>query len=385
MSSKKSLSHDICAKLAQISGTNLDDWFLVFRARYGMEAVFSVLYEKYNGGEVITQPFTCATAVNPILTAGLIPTYIDANYNDLSLDTNKLHASSAGRALVMQHSFGIESNMSQARTFANKHHLLLVEDSSHHVGMMSRKEDSLLADVSIHSFGVEKFLPTKFGGAVWINPNMKDTALRDSLRQKLALLPVVNGRTARLARRYRIFNGLLNHTPAFIEPGLRSIMVATGCFQPAITSSELLGKNNDKACRPNRFILEQIQTGLKQYSSLTEKRSQIAKIYRQNLPDTLQIPKHMSDKTNPVRFPVLAKNPRESMRLFDALRANGHYSGRWYRPTLFPGVTDYGAYNYDPESCPIAEDIASRILNLPTNISTKEAKEIVDVLQRATN
>lgn len=385
MSTTETLTQSVRAELAKLTTTQPDDWFLVFRARYGAETVLRVLREQRGSGEVITQPFTCVTAVNPILSAGHIPVYVDANYDDLSLDTSKLQASAASRAVIMQNSFSIESNVKKARAFADKHGLLLIEDSAHHVGQMAKQDGQPLADVSLHSFGVEKLLPTKFGGAVWINPNMKDSVLRDAIRNALGELPVMDAGVARRARRYRFFNHFLNHVPASVESSSRSFVTSTGLFQPAIMPDELTGKNHDAPCRPNRFVLEKMRDGLKQYKTIVETRRKAADIYRNALSSPLSLPKHIPDDYTPARFPVLCEDAAQANKLFDALRTAGHYSGKWYRPTLFPGVLDPERYNYDSELCPVAEDIAARILNLPTNISVTEAKEIVDVLRRETN
>lgn len=384
MSKAKILTRDVRATLARLTNTNPEDWFLTFRARYGMEAVLAAVTTTHGGGEVITQPFTCATAVNPILSAGHIPTYTDASYDDFSLDTSKLEASRSSRALIMQHSFGLESDMRGAHAFAQKHHLLLLEDSAHQLGQMAKKDGAPLADVSIHSFGVEKLLPTKFGGAVWVNPAMKDTALQTAIRSSLETLPVISRTQSALAHRYRFFNRLLNTTPSFAEPALRSSLIKTGAFQPAIMPDELTGKNHDAPARPDAFILEKMLNGLKEYRQILTKRLHAANVYRELSSDHFTLPKNLPDTYAPARFPVLCRDPAQAARLFDALRAAGHYAGKWYRPTLFPGVPDARQYNYDPELCPVAEDISARILNLPTNITVAEAKEIADVLQHKT-
>lgn len=379
------LTRDVRAELARLTGTRSEDWFLTFRARYGMEAVFHALKTQKGGSEVITQPFTCATAVNPILSAGYIPIYIDASYDSLSLDTAKLQANDASRALIMQHSFSLKSNMEKARTFANAHNLLLMEDSAHHIGMMAQKDGRPLADVSIHSFGVEKLLPAKFGGAVWVNPDMTDMVLRDAIRSTLDGLPAAGKKQAALARRYRFFNRLLNRIPARVEPGLRSFVIKAGLFQPAIMPDELQGKNHDRPAQPDVFVLKEMLHGLKQYKSVIKKRQEVAATYVKGLAAT-RIPSSIPPEGYaPTRFPLLCRDAAEAQHLFDALRLAGHYSGKWYRPTLFPGVPDMKLYNYDPELCPVAEDISARILNLPTNITTSEAKEIVDVIRRETN
>lgn len=385
MRTSEALSSEVKSELARLTDTQPDDWFLVFRARYGMEVVLKTLYEKRGGGEVITQPLTCATAVNPILSAGHTPTYIDTSYEDFSLNTAQLAASGEARALIMQHSFSIECDMQGARKFADAHKLLLIEDSAHHIGMLASGSKKPLADISIHSFGVEKMLPTKFGGAVWVNPDMKDTELRDAVRSRLENLPPISRRQSCQARRYKHCNRLLNHMPSSIEPAFRSFLTSTGLFQPAIMPDELEGKNHDAPAAPNSFILRGMLEGLQAYKSIYAKRAKVAALYADQLSGIVTLAKNMPDDYAPARFPLLCNDEAEAEQLFTALRSAGHYSGKWYRPTLFPGVPDQKKYNYDRELYPIAEDISARILNLPTLVTEAEAKEIVDVVRRETN
>lgn len=379
------LTRSVREELARLTGTVADDWFFVFRARQGIETILRAVASVHGSGEVITQPFTCTTALNPILSAGFIPSYIDASLDTLSLDTTHLQANSSSRAIIMQHSFGIESDMKKARTFANKRHLLLIEDSAHHLGMLARKGDEPLADVSVHSFGVEKMLPTKFGGAVWVNPAMKDSAVRSAIIESLSQLPFIDRKTRGKARRYRFMNRLLNRTPRSLEPLMRKMFISLNLFQPAIMPEELLGRNFDPPAKPNNWVLKKMLEGLKKYSSIIENRRSVTAVYLQDFPVNLTLPKSISEGFAPVRLPVLCENKLEATRLFSVLRENGHYSGKWYMPTIFPGVVDPGLYNYDPELFPVAENISSRILNLPTNITVREAKEILDVLHRETD
>lgn len=373
--------------LAKITKTNANDWFLVFRARHGFEAVLQAVAELRGNGEVITQALTCTTALNPILSAGHVPVYIDTSPDDLSLDTSKLQASAASRAIIMQHSFGIESNITKARVFANKHKLVLLEDSAHCAGFMARDKDGQpLADVSVHSFGVEKLFSTKFGGAVWINPDMKDETMRETIRKALSSLPVIGRATRARARHYRFFNRLLNHTPKFVEKIVRDTLIKLGLFEQAIMPEELAGKNHGKAAKPDTRIIKEMLDALRSYEKMIEKRRNATDVYLTNPPSNLTLPKSVPKKDfAPVRLPLLCENQLEATRLFDVLRDNGHYSGKWYNSTIFPDAPDKSLYNYDPDLCPVAENLATRMLNLPTNISTEEAKEILDVLHRETD
>ena len=143
---------------------------------------------------------------------------------------------------------------------------------------------------------------------------------------------------------------------------------------------ELTGKNHDQPAKPNDFILQEMAHGLKSYKQTIQIRRHAADVYRKSLPEAFTVPSHVPDDYAPVRFPVLCKDAATALLLFESLRTSGHYSGKWYRPILFPGAGDPAPYNYDAELFPVAEDISARILNLPTNITVTEAKEIADVL-----
>lgn len=379
------LSDAVRAALARLTHTDPTDWFLTFRARHGIEAVLQSLADERGAGEVITQPFTCATAINPIMSAGHTPTYIDCRYHDLSLDTDRLVAHSTSRGLIMQHSFGIVSDMQRARVFADKHGVLLLEDSAHQIGLMARDDaDMPLADVSVHSFGVEKFLPTKFGGAVWVNPRMTDRSLRHRIEETLSNMPVLDNRTDSKAHRYKWCNALLNRTPRQLEPSLRRLLVSTGVFEPAIMPDELLGKNHHRPARPSRFMLETMLDGLQNYDTTITTRRRAARVYRQHLPASL-IPSGLAKDCAPARFPIIAPDSRASEQLFSDLRRTGYYSGKWYRPVIFPGTPRPELYHYTPTHFPVAEDISGRIVNLPTNITAEKAKEIARVIVTSTH
>ena len=125
--------------LAKYSHTDPDDWFLTFRARFGMATCFQAIYDIYGSGEVITQPYTCITAINPILVSNLKPVYADINPETLSINQPEKVYSSKTVAIVLQHTLGIIGDKSQKiANFAKKHRLILVEDSAHCLARMAK-------------------------------------------------------------------------------------------------------------------------------------------------------------------------------------------------------------------------------------------------------
>ena len=168
--------------LASRTGPRPEDWFPVFKARYGMQVAFDAVRSVRGDGSVLTQLFTCCTAVDPIVVSGLRPRYADVGADTMGIDVAKVESMPLGsdeqvHAMVMQHTFGAidEDSSRRLAALAGEMGALLVEDCAHCVTRMARDAAGWpLADISVHSFGVEKMLPTRFGGAIWVNPRLRE-------------------------------------------------------------------------------------------------------------------------------------------------------------------------------------------------------------------
>lgn len=380
---QKPIELRLCKQLASLTGTNADDWFLVYKARLGIELVLQILAKQRGKGEVITQPYTCITAVNPILAAGHVPVYADINPDDFSLNPDGLQASASTRAIIMQHTFGIESSSAKTvRDFADEHRLLLIEDSAHLLGQMSKRSGNFLADISVHSFGVEKMLPTKFGGAVWVNPELSDEALRFELINAFQQLPLASRSVNRRARSYASTNRVLNRLPGSMNARLRTTLAKMKLFEAAILPKELSGSNCGLVSRPRSWMIKKVLEGLENYDKQIKNRTTISDFYRVSFlnHEKLVLPKGCQAEGPLLRLPLLYPTPEAAEQAFHDLQKSGFFVGKWYRPTLFPGPSDPNIYNYDRELCPVSEDLSTRIINLPTNISLTRARELVDVI-----
>lgn len=372
--------------LAERTGTDAADWFLVFKARYGMEVVFRALAAVRGGGDVVTQVFTCSTAVDPVLVAGLRPLHAEVAPASVAVDPEQLALDGATRAVVVQHTFGIVDEP-RARALAERARAvgaLVVEDSAHCVGRLARGADGLpLADVSVHSFGVEKMLPTRFGGAIWLNPAMRDAAVRERIASDLDALPAVGRRLDVVARAYRTQVRVLNRLGG-AGARLRSALTALGLFEPAVAPVEGRAALAHRAMRPSPWMLAQIEAALPGLDATRERRSAAVAEYVRELGGVVEIPAAVGERAPLVRFPFFAADAQAAARTVDALTAAGVYAGRWYRPGLFPGVEDPRAYGWTPGTLPVTEDLIARVVNLPTAVDAAEARRIAGLVRAAT-
>lgn len=374
------------AELARRSGTNPEEWFLTFKARYGMEVVFREIAAHAGSGTVVTQLLTCVTAVTPILVGGLRPHYAPVSPDTLAINPAGLELPADTRAVVVQNTFGIlgraasQSLAAQTRAAG----ALLVEDSAHCVTRFNRGDDGApLADVSIHSFGVEKMLPTKFGGAVWLSPALFETALGQAIAAKLRALPEPGLRLDFAVRNYRNQLRLLNRLPGAVGRPLRSLLTRWRFFEPAVAPVESTGLQLRQPLGISKPVTDQIMRVLPRLEEVAQRRGAAVRTYLEELGEVLEIPELVTGEDPLVRFPFLAPAGVDADELIARLTRAGIYAGRWYRPALFPGVADTRRYGVDGQH-PADEataDVIARIVNLPTDVSVARAQEIAALVR----
>lgn len=373
--------------LAQASGTDAADWHLVSKARHALLVVMRAIAREAGPGEVVTQPFTCLTAVAPIVTAGLVPRYADLDPDTMAIDPASVPrvVSASTRALVAQHTFGPAARVARLRDFTPAG-ALLVEDSAHCLGSLGRDaQGAPAADVSVHSFGVEKLLPTRAGGAVWVNPALRDGPWHLALTRALATLPPA-GRRQALA--HAVGSPARRVAGRLGAPGAQALEAAAGAglVDLAIMPAEREGRVAGEPTALSGPALREVTRALPQLARSAEHRRRIAAIYRAGLAGApgVEVPRLLDDPgLTLVRYPLVLDTPGRAEAAFAALQAAGLVPGRWYRPTLFPGPHDPRDFGYDPALSPVAEDVSARILNLQTApfVTPEAARRAVEVVR----
>lgn len=359
---------ELTGRLASLTGTDAADWHPVFKARYGMLAAFEALAAaRPERRSVVTQVLTCSTAVDPILVAGLTPIYAEVSPSTFAIDPAHLELPDAPSALVIQHTFGVVDQAGAAALAAATRAAgaLVVEDSAHCVGRMARGADGTpLADISVHSFGAEKMLPTKFGGAIWVNPDLADRELHTAITAALTSLPAPGARLTIAARTYRLTRKVVARVP-----GVGRVLEKTKLYSPAVAQSEREGRLAHEAVGASGWVVGEANQALAELPEIEAKREAATNAYADALGG--------GPASEPlVRYPVLVPAGTDAQAVFSGLRAQGIYAGIWYRPALFPGVADPSIYNYVPGTLPITEDVIARIVNLPTDVTPERAREI---------
>jgi dTDP-4-amino-4,6-dideoxygalactose transaminase len=370
--------------LAERTSTKPGEWHLVFKARHGMRVVMDAIAADAPKAEVATQLFTCCTAVDPITAAGLTPVFGDISPETLSLDVATLPVSEKTAAVMLQHTCGLMSAADE--TLAQTAHAagaIVLEDCAHCVGRMAVGADGRpLADVSFHSFGVEKMLPTHFGGAVWVSPAFARTELGTAVTERLLGLPELDERLAKAARSYLNQMRVLNHLPAGASKALRKKLTDRGALEPAVAAQERAGKVSGEPAKPSAWVCETALAALAGLGANEARRSVAVAAYADAFKGKggVRVPAAaMATDAGPLlRFPVFVEGEAAADEAIQRVCAVGHYATAWYREPLYPGATDLAAYglNGSWEAWPKTTAACEGAVSLPCDVTPEQAAAI---------
>lgn len=313
---------------------------------------------------VIIQSFTCNAVPNPVLWLDLEVRYVDIDRRNFSANFDEVvkRADEKTRVIILQHTFGIEGDVEKIVKFAKDNGIYLLEDCAHSLGIASL---SVNGDAAIISFGIEKTLPTRVGGALLIN----NSRLVKAFEKEFVSLPTMGI--------VETFVWLLNPLVWRVLRVLRALQDSSAkilrklkLLNMGFEDSELLGRMPKNYPRKLSNSLSHVASlAMEDLAVNLKHRKEIVSLYERQLGG-----KHGDLPL--VRYPYIAKDYINAMEITELLRRKGYRIGDWYRPVIYPSSTNIASMKYVLGSCPVAEDISKRIINLPTGLSiTREDVE----------
>lgn len=352
----------------------------------GRQALFDILraYNIGQGDEVIMQAFTCIAVPEPVLWTGAKPVYADIDADTYNFDVASVRKNITKRtkAIIIQHTFGIPGPIADILRLAREHNLVVIEDCAHAFGgKLGRQPLGTFGDAAIISFGRDKMLSSVFGGAAVFSDRTQLHRAQEFAKRRpyppawwimqQLLHPLIMA-----AAIPTYFSGI---GKALIIAGQR-----LGLLSKAVTISERRGR------RPNhiawkyspalgRLLLEQLAAfpaNLAHRQSLVERYQ--ARLDRTEA--TLPEPPRYA-KPAWLRFPIQV-DKRDSLLV--AAREDNMLLGDWYDAPLVPSNCSLEAFEYSPSTCPVAERVSRRVINLPTypNLSSAQADAVIELIHR---
>jgi dTDP-4-amino-4,6-dideoxygalactose transaminase len=268
------------------------------------------------GDEVITVSHTFIATVEAIVLAGARPVLVDIDPETYNMDPSQIESSitSNTRAIIPVHLYGHPVDMDPIRELAKTYKLKVIEDACQaHGAEYKGQRTGSLGDIGCFSFYFTKNLGG-YGEGGMITTSDPEIAQRCRMIRD-------HGQNMKYYHKMWGFNGRLDEIQAAI-----------------------------------------LKTKLKHLDEWTEKRRSIARLYTENLSDSVILPQEMPWAKHVYHLFVIRTPERDSLREF--LEHKGIGVGMHYPVPvhLQEAWRAYGGYDY---SLPVTERITEEIISLP--------------------
>ena len=240
-------------------------------------------------------------------------------------------------------------------------------------------------DAAFFSFGRDKVISSVYGGMAATN----DSEIAKKIGEFYASIDYPSQAWTLQQLLHPV---LMNYLvlPAYgclkIGKAFLSFFINTGILSKAVTKNE--GKGVLPSYFPKRLpnaLAVLAQNQFKKLDEFNSHRQKIAKIYEQKLSSGKYIlPFVLSGAQNKtpifMKYPILAANPQCLLKKFK--ENNIYLNDGWAGSPIVPSSTCLEVFGYEKDSCPKAEQVAQKIINLPThiNITAEQANIIIEML-----
>ena len=283
----------------------------VTNATTGLQIAIKAL--EIEDGEIITTPFSYVATTSSILAEKITPVYADIEPKTFNINTDKIEEliTPKTKAIMPVHIFGRMCDVEKIEGIAKKHNLKVIYDAAHAFGLEYNGKSILeWGDISVLSFQETKLFQTAEGGALYT----KDKELSGKIE---------------LIKKCGHDND--NYICEGINARFSELHAALGL------------------------------ANLEYIDEIIEKRKSLSELYDSELSEFVELPQKQ-ENTN-FKYPyyvILLKSQEQLERVNNELCKNEIYGWHCYYPSL-----NKLPYIKKKFSCPVAEDIASRIFMLP--------------------
>ncbi len=126
------------------------------------------------GSEIIVPCLNFGTAISSITLSDLVPIFVDCEIDTLQIDINKIEKkiTKKTKALLIPNLIGNLPNWKKIRQIANKHNLLVMEDSADTLGAtINSRPSGIYSDISITSFYGSHIISCAGNGGMLVTNN----------------------------------------------------------------------------------------------------------------------------------------------------------------------------------------------------------------------
>jgi perosamine synthetase len=333
-----------------------------------------------SGDEVILPGFTCVVVPNAIRFAGARPVFADIAARTYNLNPSSVEESITPRtrALIVQHTFGIPADLDSLLAISKRHGLAVIEDCAHALGSTHRGLPlGGFGDAAFFSSQWSKPFTTGLGGLA-ITSDERIAKRLQIVTEQFADPP--GKQVMRLRAQYELYRRFFSPRLYWQAVGILKQMSRWRLFVASSSETELeAAEPVDKEWRMSAF---QAKVGVRQIKDLERNvahRRTLATFYEDylkghgwELPETLE-----HSECAFLRYPIRVANKSELLQKAEYSRVE---IGSWFDSALHPIRHSLERFGYSEGQCPVAEQTANEVINLPVHlgVSAREAEQIVN-------
>jgi perosamine synthetase len=356
--------------------------------RMGFYSLMKILNITKND-EVILLGATCAVMANAILKVGATPIYSDIDTSTFGSSANGIFScvSSKTKMIVAQHSFGIPCDIKPIASFAKKNNIFLLEDCALTLG-------SKVGGVTVGNFGNAALFSTDHGkpintitgGIIYTNDSQLVEKLRTS-HDRIADLP--DAKKKALWKRLLIEKKYCNPESYFILRYIDKLYTIKQRLLriPGPFLSDDFGIDSKNSypypARLPTFLAALGLLELSRWPKIENERRNILSKY-------LKLFEHQNTLENlsnryfdenimivPLRFVWFQKNGH---LIRSSFMNCVEISWTWFLKPIIATDEPLDKFGYIYGSCPNSENIGKDMVNIPCNLSEKDADLLINIL-----
>jgi|TARA_B110001450_G_scaffold256647_1_gene287962 perosamine synthetase len=322
---------------------------------------------------IIIPGFSCVVVCNAAVAAGFEVRFADIQKSDFCLDSESVSklVDSNTVALVVHHLFGfVDESIPEMKLRWPQ--IAIIEDCAHSLG--SRFSDGSpiggKGDFSFFSFEQSKPVTAWDGGALVVNTTKSINC--DLLYENKNLIPTETNWNVLRTLFFLMFYTLC-YSPKLYRIGIPVALLVKKVFaqENSMNSLELTGQFDlSKYWIMSPFKVKIIKSqlvGIRRRQGLRSKRAALMGEYLHQF-------KNIPVNSYVLRFPLLVNDRSDFL---EHCKVNDFLPGLWFTSPLHPVLIGDSRFPYTCGSCPNAEFMSSRIVNLP--VSEKYSDE--DILR----
>ena len=308
----------------------IDNFHFVSNGTLALQVALHSL--EITSGEIITTPFSYVASVSSILWERCVPVFVDIEPESFCIDPTKIEAAITNKtkAILAVHVFGNPCDVEAIEAIAQRHGIKIIYDAAHAFGVKYKGKQLLdYGHLSTCSFHATKPFHTIEGGCII----SKDKTIHDKIE---------------LIKRFG------HHGDDHFMLGINA--------------------------KPNEFQSAMGLCNLKYIDQIIEARDKAAQQYDLLLGNSFQRQKiRENTQLNYAYYPILFEKEASLLEAIKNLNQANIYPRRYFYPSL-----NTLPYLDEKQSCPISENIASRILCLPLyyELESEIIERIVGIIKK---